>query len=168
MGSGRYRGLRPNPQALGVVPLAAGEASKPIRVRASIEVHDWLKGMSAAQVGEVLTYAHQQALRGSRKAVKVPTKAVEGSSTQVKKASENAAGFAASGSAGSGEGGSRVELGVIPSDLKPHHAPIVQALQAGATLQQVDGLWKLRGAGENRTLKTATVEMLLRVSVLTH
>jgi hypothetical protein len=79
--SDRYRGLRPNPQALGVVPLAAGEASKPVRVRASVEVHEWLKDMNAAQVGEVLTRAYMLEKRGHQQAVKVPPNAAEGPST---------------------------------------------------------------------------------------
>jgi hypothetical protein len=158
--SDRYRGLRPNPQALGVVPLAAGEASKPVRVRASVEVHEWLKGMNAAQVGEVLTRAYRDAQQGHRKAVKVLPNAAEGPSTPANaQADKSVRGI---------EEGARLKLGVIPPDLKPHHAPIVQALQAGATLQQVDGLWKLVGAGQARTLKPMTVELLLRIGVLTH
>ncbi len=157
--SDRYRGLRPNPQALGVVPLAAGEASKPVRVRASVEVHEWLKDMNAAQVGEVLTRAYRDAQQGHRKAVKVLPNAAEGPSTPANaQADKSVQGI---------EGVSKVKLGVIPPDLKPHHAPIVQALQAGATLQQVDGLWKLVGAGQARTIKASTVEFLFRIGVFT-
>lgn len=46
-----------HPESLGVVPLSEGEQSRTVRVRAPAWVHDRLKGMTAAQVGELLTQA---------------------------------------------------------------------------------------------------------------
>lgn len=72
--SNRYRGLRPNPQALGVTPLAEGEMSRPVRVRASEDVHMWLSGFTSAQLGQLLAqvYAQQQAQAD------IPTEAQQG------------------------------------------------------------------------------------------
>ncbi|QLG11425.1 hypothetical protein HLB42_12035 [Deinococcus sp. D7000] len=56
----RYKGLRPQPENLGVTPLAIGEISRPVRIRASIEVHNWLRQFSAAQIGELLTQLHKK------------------------------------------------------------------------------------------------------------
>ncbi len=52
--SDRYRGLRPHPEALGVVLLNPGEKSQPVRIRAPEQVHVWLNGMSALQIGNLL------------------------------------------------------------------------------------------------------------------
>lgn len=52
-----YRGLRANPQTLGVTLLAAGEESKTVRVRGSKELHIWLKTLGAAKLGEILEAA---------------------------------------------------------------------------------------------------------------
>jgi hypothetical protein len=49
------RHLRPNPQTLGVEPLAEGEVSRPVRVRAPAWVHERLKAMTAREIGRVLT-----------------------------------------------------------------------------------------------------------------
>lgn len=57
----RYRGLRPHPEKLGVVPLESGEASRPIRVRAAVEVLDWLGKQGAAEVGRLMTLAYEAA-----------------------------------------------------------------------------------------------------------
>lgn len=46
-----------HPESLGVVPLSEGEQSRTVRVRAPVWVHDHLKGMTAVQVGELLTQA---------------------------------------------------------------------------------------------------------------
>ena len=54
MPNSRYRGLRPHPEALGVTPLAKGEISRPVRIRASETVHNWLKGMNAGELGQLL------------------------------------------------------------------------------------------------------------------
>ena len=51
------RGLRPNPHTLGVEPLAEGELSRPVRVRASRALHERLRAMSAREIGEVLERA---------------------------------------------------------------------------------------------------------------
>lgn len=51
------RGLRANPHTLGVEKLAAGEVSRPVRIRARIEVHQRLKHMTAKEIGEVLEQA---------------------------------------------------------------------------------------------------------------
>lgn len=60
----RYRGLKPHPEALGILePLKAGEASRPVRVRARVEVFDWLKTMNATGIGLVLTAAYEEAQR---------------------------------------------------------------------------------------------------------
>ncbi|WP_412026916.1 hypothetical protein [Deinococcus yunweiensis] len=56
----RYKGLRPNPKALGVVPLASDEQSQTRRIRASTEVHQWLRGLSASQLGELLTDIYKE------------------------------------------------------------------------------------------------------------
>lgn len=50
----QFRGLRPNPHTLGVEKLAADEASRPVRIRASHAVHKRLKKMSAKEIGDVL------------------------------------------------------------------------------------------------------------------
>lgn len=59
----RYQGLRPQPENLGVTPLATGEISRPVRIRASIEVHNWLRQYSAAQIGELLTQLYRDRLK---------------------------------------------------------------------------------------------------------
>lgn len=59
--SDQYRGLRPNPHTLGVEPLEAGEVSRVIRVRAKKPVHEWLKGLSAKRIGELLEQAYEEA-----------------------------------------------------------------------------------------------------------
>lgn len=51
------KGLRPNPHTLGVEKLAVGEVSRPVRIRASQEVHERLGQMSAREIGEVLQRA---------------------------------------------------------------------------------------------------------------
>jgi hypothetical protein len=53
----KNKNLRPNPQALGVTPLKPGEASRPIRVRAKLEVFKQLEGLSPTQVGLILEHA---------------------------------------------------------------------------------------------------------------
>lgn len=50
----RLRGLRPNPENLGVTVLEPGEVSRPVRIRASASVHQRLKQMTAKEIGEVL------------------------------------------------------------------------------------------------------------------
>lgn len=72
----RYRGLKANPQALGVTPLAEGELSKPVRVRASVAVHDWLKGFTSTELGQLLeqVYAQQQAHAGAATPTAAPKK----------------------------------------------------------------------------------------------
>lgn len=57
-----------HPASLGVVPLREGEQSRTVRVRALAWVHDRLKGMTAAQVGELLT----QALTGQDRSMGQP------------------------------------------------------------------------------------------------
>ena len=51
----RYRGLKPHPEALGVKLLEEGEISRPVRIRAPVEVHTWLRGMNAEELGKLLT-----------------------------------------------------------------------------------------------------------------
>ena len=58
--SGRYRGLRPNPQALGVTPLQEGERSFTVRIRGSDDLFHWLQGFTAAQRGELFTELFHQ------------------------------------------------------------------------------------------------------------
>jgi hypothetical protein len=53
----KTRGLRPNPHTLGVIPLKKGEASRPIRIRAKLEVFQILSSMTAAQIGQLLEQA---------------------------------------------------------------------------------------------------------------
>jgi hypothetical protein len=53
----KNKNLRPNPQALGVTPLKPGEASRPIRVRAKLEVFKQLEGLNPTQVGLILEHA---------------------------------------------------------------------------------------------------------------
>jgi hypothetical protein len=57
MNTSRTRGLRPNPHTLGVTPLKNGEASRPIRVRAKLEVFAALAKLNATQIGELLEKA---------------------------------------------------------------------------------------------------------------
>jgi hypothetical protein len=57
MNTSSSRGLRPNPHTLGVVPLKKGEASRPIRVRAKLEVFTELAKLNAAQIGQLLEQA---------------------------------------------------------------------------------------------------------------
>lgn len=61
-----------HPESLGVVPLSEGEQSRTVRVRAPVWVHDRLKGMTAAQVGELLT----QALTGRDRSMGQPNTAL--------------------------------------------------------------------------------------------
>lgn len=49
------------PESLGVTPLAVGEHSRPVRVRAEAWVFEALKGRSAAEVGALLASALQSA-----------------------------------------------------------------------------------------------------------
>jgi hypothetical protein len=55
--SSKNKNLRPNPQALGVTLLKPDEASRPIRVRAKLEVFRLLEGLSPTQVGLILERA---------------------------------------------------------------------------------------------------------------
>lgn len=64
-----YRGLRANPQTLGVTLLAAGEESKTVRVRGSTELHAWLKTLGAAKLGEILEAARMAEPKTARHAV---------------------------------------------------------------------------------------------------
>lgn len=52
--------LKGTPESLGVTPLAEGEYSRPVRVRAAAWVFEALSGRSAAEVGKLL----ESALRG--------------------------------------------------------------------------------------------------------
>ena len=56
----QFRGLRPNPEALGVIPLAAGEKSEMFRVRGSIEVLERFKGMTAGERGAYLAVVFEK------------------------------------------------------------------------------------------------------------
>jgi hypothetical protein len=49
--------LRPNPHTLGVTPLKRGEDSRPIRVRAKLEVFEQLADLSPTQIGKLLEQA---------------------------------------------------------------------------------------------------------------
>lgn len=60
---------RGNPKSLNVVPLSDAEQSRPVRVRAETWVFDALKGMSAAEIGQLISTAlhdKETALRGSQ------------------------------------------------------------------------------------------------------
>ena len=50
-----HKNLRPNPQALGVIPLKPSEASWPIRMRTKLEVFKQLEGLIPTQVGLFMT-----------------------------------------------------------------------------------------------------------------
>jgi hypothetical protein len=50
----RFKYLKPNPQALGVVPLEKGEASKPIRIRAPKTLFERLSEFTPKEIGELL------------------------------------------------------------------------------------------------------------------
>jgi hypothetical protein len=60
----RFKYLKPNPQALGVVPLEKGEASKPIRIRAPKALFERLSEFTPKEIGELLELGllEQQAL----------------------------------------------------------------------------------------------------------
>ena len=53
----RNRHLRPNPAALGVIPLESGEASRPVRIRAKLEVFEGLAGLTPKEIGSILEQA---------------------------------------------------------------------------------------------------------------
>ena len=53
----RNRHLRPNPASLGVIPLESGEASRPVRVRAKLEVFKGLAGLNPKEIGSILELA---------------------------------------------------------------------------------------------------------------
>lgn len=50
----RFKFLKPNPQALGVIPLEKGEASKPIRIRAPKALFERLNEFTPKEIGELL------------------------------------------------------------------------------------------------------------------
>ncbi len=54
----RYKGLRPNPEKLGVTPLAEGEGTRTYRVRAQEDVLTWFGSMSAEERGHFIGQAH--------------------------------------------------------------------------------------------------------------
>jgi hypothetical protein len=63
--------LRPNPHTLGVTLLKRGEDSRPVRVRAKLEVFEQLAALSPAQIGELLEQALlEQAASAARNALK--------------------------------------------------------------------------------------------------
>jgi hypothetical protein len=63
--------LRPNPHTLGVTPLKLGEDSRPIRVRAKLEVFQKLAALNPTQIGELLELALvEQAARTARNALR--------------------------------------------------------------------------------------------------
>ena len=53
----RNRHLRPNPQTLGVTLLEPGEASRPVRIRAKLEVFNRLSTMTPTEIGALLESA---------------------------------------------------------------------------------------------------------------
>ncbi len=53
----QFRGLRPNPHALGVEPLEPDEVSKPVRIRASRKVHEELQRLTPREIGELVAQA---------------------------------------------------------------------------------------------------------------
>lgn len=155
----RYPNLRPNPETLKVTPLEAGEMSRPVRVRAAVEVHVWLGTMTATQVGEVLARAKdaqeatQEAASGSAQGAQAqePEMLPEAAAQLVEV----------------------VTLGTLPPrdiEPKPHHTPILDALRGGGTLTRAPGeVWRLVGGGERgRTIKAETVRVMLRDGWLSH
>lgn len=65
-----YRGLRANPHTLGVTLLEPGEVSRPVRVRGSKALHEWLRAQGAARLGELLEAARladQKTARNTQK-----------------------------------------------------------------------------------------------------
>lgn len=64
--------LKGTPGSLGVTPLAEGEYSRPVRVRAAAWVFEALSGRSAAEVGRLL----ESALRGTGEPVTLPEPAM--------------------------------------------------------------------------------------------
>lgn len=149
----RYRGLRPNPESLGVTLLEDDEDTRTMRVRARADVIAWAAGLTAAQRGVIFAQVYAQQGAGS------PARPPEG----------ERAGQRSEGASRPADGEARrAGLGVIPDDPRPHHIPIIRALQAGATLTRQPGApWKLAGGNEpGRTIKAATVELLTREGVL--
>lgn len=63
-----YRGLRANPHTLGVTLLEAGELSRPVRVRGSKTLHEWLRVQGAARLGELLEAARLAEKKTARNA----------------------------------------------------------------------------------------------------
>lgn len=58
---GLTRGKGKALKALGVEALAEGEVSYTLRVRTTEPVRDWLKGLGAKRIGELLERAYEEA-----------------------------------------------------------------------------------------------------------
>ena len=56
--------MRPNPHTLGVTPLSKGEASRPVRIRAKLEVFTTLAAMSPSEIGALLESALPRLAKG--------------------------------------------------------------------------------------------------------
>jgi hypothetical protein len=71
MARSKPRTLRPNPHTLGVTLLKPGEDSRPIRVRAKLEVFEQLAGLTTTQIGDLLERAlHDHADTAARNALR--------------------------------------------------------------------------------------------------
>lgn len=156
----RYRGLRPNPESLGVTLLEEGEETRTMRVRAAADVIAWAASLSAADRGVILSRAYAQRLTPARPQQRpgraappaqgqTPAPAPEGPPQPAQR--------------------QRATLARMPADPRPQHALILAALEDGGTLTREPGQpWRLIGPrGLFRTLKPATVELLTREGVLT-
>lgn len=149
----RTRGLRP------MKALQEGESSHTYRVRAPDPVHSWWGSLTAEQRGEVLAHVFAGRPVSPQEA---PEQAAQALAAETPGNPSEAPSRPAQGQL------ERVALGQIPEDPRPHHLPILHALEAGATLTRMPGEpWRLIGAGlPFRTIKPATVDLLLREGVL--
>lgn len=71
--------MRGHPESLGVTRLDQGELSRPVRVRAPAWVHERLKGLTAAEIGELLVQGlTEAAVRPSEATAPPPRLGLEG------------------------------------------------------------------------------------------
>lgn len=131
--------------------LKDGEVSRPVRVRAAVEVHVWLSTMSAAEVGAVL--ARVLASEGSGKAGAGAS--APGPDETPPRASE----------------GERLALalGTVPAMLTPYQRRVIDAMRGGSTLTR-DGPrspWRLaRIDGTVSTVRGDSIQGLIDRRVL--
>jgi hypothetical protein len=135
--------LRPNPDALDVVPFEPGEATRTMRVRAEAAVIEWAAGLTAAQRGAVMTAVYRAATQAPPASPQAPQRPASGP-----KSSQAIMDGALLGALEAGAQlvahGAGFELWRSGQRLMIVGAPEVDALRAAELItERVSGVWVL-------------------------